>query len=177
MYGSRVVNVPKNTTVRIGDEAFYIVEKSVTVRCHANPYHMRKKKFYTFSHTNSLFKRNIIDIIQDVLHFSKKEIKRICRGVGGRLKHQTLEFDDIMQAVAFADVLFLTMVITQRIPKTMDLNKIRGYMPDITSGQLCVLNPLLKITGQSMRNENDFLKTIIFYHRALKREFPFNMPD
>ena len=81
-----------------------------------------------------------------------------------------------MQAVAFADVLFLTMVITQRIPRSLDLNKIRGYVPEITSGQLCVLNPLLKITGRSMRNENN-LKTIIFYHRALKMEYPFDMPD
>jgi hypothetical protein len=171
-----VVNVPKDAVVYVGPESFSIEQKKTTVRSRLNPHYKREKRFYTFSHRSPMFKKNFIDCVQDIMHFSKKEIKRICRGVGGRLKHQRLEFDDYMQAAAFADVLFLTMVITQRIPRSLDLNKIRGYVPEITSGQLCVLNPLLKITGRSMRNENN-LKTIIFYHRALKKEYPFDMPD
>ena len=168
---------PDKMSVMIGGYSFQITEKTSEVRCYANPYHRRKRLFYTFSPGNASGRPNVTEVIRNVLHFSKKEIKKICRGVGGRFRKDVPEFRERVQTIAFADVLFVTMIITQRMPSGMTADKMRGYMPDITARQLVMLNPLLKITGESPDRDAHGLKMYVFYHRALKKEYPFDMPD
>lgn len=167
---------PDKMSVMNGGYSFRITEKTSEVRCYANPYHRRKRLFYTLSPDNASGRPNVTEVIRNVLHFSKKEIKKICRGVGGRFRKDVPEFRERDQAIAFADVLFITMVITQRISDGMTAAKMRGYILNITA-KLVRMNPLLKITGESPDRDAHGMKMYVFYHRALHNEYPFSMSD